>query len=161
LVAVDAALNRGLITMASVLGFRRCSRERRDFLLGHADARADAPGETIARLQLVQAGFSVRPQAYLDGAGTVDLEVDGLLIIQVDGYGPHSDRRAFTKDRFRGRAVIKAGRPQLSYAASELVGKYAANVAVDAREAIDAWNLRDRSRIVPSGRVVRTIQRDS
>jgi len=160
LVAVDAALNAGLISAGEILGFRRCTKARRDFLLRFADARSEAPGETIARLQLVQGGFSVRPQAYIDGAGRVDIEVEGLLIVQVDGYGPHSDKPAFTRDRVRARAVIKAGRPQLSYAASELLGAYPVNVAHDAQNALDAWRARDSRLIVPSGERVVRIMRD-
>ena len=139
LVAIDAALNRGLITLGDVMSFRRSSKQRRDFLLRYADARSEAPGETIVRLRLVQAGLSVRPQAYVEGAGRVDLEVEGVLILQIDGYGPHSDKLAFRRDREKGRAVIKAGRPQLSYAASEVLGYWTADVVSDVRACLAAW----------------------
>jgi len=146
LVAVDAALNRGLITMADVLRLSRTSRARRDFLIAHADARSESPAETIARLRLVQAGFQVRPQAYVDGAGHVDLEVNGILLVQVDGYEHHSDRASFKRDREKGRAVVKAGRPLLSYAASELLGQFTANIAVDATRALEEWRRRTTMR---------------
>jgi hypothetical protein len=149
LVAVDAALNRGLITLGDVMAFRRSSRARREFLLTYADSRAEAPGETIVRLRLVQAGLAVRPQAYVDGAGRVDLEVEGVLIVQVDGYAPHSGKPAFTRDRQKARAVIKAGRPQLTYAASEVLGYWTADVVGEVRAALDAWNATGRGRSRP------------
>ena len=160
LVAVDAALNRGLITLGNIMELRRSSRERREFLLRFADGRAEAPGETIARLMLVQSDFAVRPQAYIDGAGHVDIEVEGLVIVQVDGYEPHSDRRTFRRDREKGRAAIKAGRPALSYAASELLGRSRANVVQDVREALEMWRQRDERRVVPAGPRILTVQRD-
>ncbi len=160
LAAVDAALNRGVILLGDVAGFTRTSRERREFLLAFADARAEAPGETIARVRLARAGFSVRPQAYVEGAGRVDLEVDGLLILQVDGYEPHSSKRAFVRDRRGSRAVIRAGRPQLSYAASELLGEYSPDLVGEVRDALNSWRARDLGAIRPSGQRVLRISRD-
>lgn len=152
LVAVDAALNRGLITLGEVLRFRKSSAQRRDFLLNFADARSEAPGETIARLRLVKAGYRVRPQAHVEGAGRVDLEVEGVLIVQVDGYVPHSGKPAFRRDREKSRAVIKAGRPQLSYAASDLLGYWSTDVVGEVRDALGAWKAtggRTRGPFVP------------
>ena len=71
------------------MGFTRSNKARRDFLVRYSDARSQAPGETIVRLRLVQAGFKVRPQAHIEGAGAVDLEVENILLIQVDGYEFH------------------------------------------------------------------------
>lgn len=142
LIAVDAALNRGLITMGDVMSFRRTSRERREFLISFADGRSQAPGETIARLVLAQAGHRVRPQAHIEGAGAVDLEVDGILLVQVDGYEFHSDRPTFRRDRQKGRAIVKAGRPLLSYAASELLGSSRPDIVAEVRAALANWRAR-------------------
>ena len=161
LVAVDAALNQGLIVLGDVLRFGRTTKERRDFLLSYADARSQAPGETIARLRLAEAGLKVRPQAYVEGAGHVDLEVEGVLLIQVDGFGPHSGKTAFTRDRVHARAVIKAGRPLLSYAASELLGYYCANVVKDVTEALEEWRNGDRHKVRPPATRIVTIPRAS
>ena len=160
LAAVDAALHEGLITMADVMRFKRTTVARRTFLLTYADPRAEAPGESIVRLRLARAGLSVTPQAYVEGAGHVDLEVEGLLILQVDGFEPHSGRKAFVRDRAKSRAVIKAGRPQLTYAASELLGYYSADVVGEVRDALDQWRARDLAAVRPSGRRILHIQRD-
>jgi hypothetical protein len=160
LAAVDDALHRGLVTMGEIMGFRRSTKERRDFLIRYADGRSQSPGETIVRLRLCQAGLRVTPQAYVEGAGNVDLEVESLLIVQVDGYEPHSGRSAFTRDRQKSRSVITAGRPQLSYAASELLGFYGADVVRDVRAALEEWRSRDPTRIRPSGRRILRIARD-
>jgi hypothetical protein len=150
LVAVDAALNRGLVTGRDLLAFSRTRSERKEFLLAFADARAEAPGETIARLPLVQAGLRVRPQAYVEGSGRVDIEVEGVAVVQVDGYGPHSDRASFTRDREKSRAVMRAGRPQLSYAAAEFLGPVTPNIVHDVRVALDAWRTQGRPGVGPS-----------
>ena len=142
------------------MNLRRSTRERREFLLKFADGRAEAPGETIARLMLVQGGLAVRPQAYVDGAGRVDIEVESLVIVQVDGYGPHSGKVPFRRDREKGRAAMKAGRPLLSYAASELLGRARANVVQDVRDALEMWRQRDERRVVPAGPRIVTFQRD-
>jgi len=160
LAAVDAALHGGLITLGDVMKFTRTSKERRDFLLCYADARAQAPGETIVRLRLVKAGFLVTPQAYIEGAGHVDMEVEHLLIVQVDGYGPHRDKGSFVRDRQGARAAIRAGRPQLSYAASEVLNHYSADVVGEVRDALREWRTRDPARIRPSGRQILRITRD-
>ena len=144
LIAVDAALNAGLITLGDVMGFTRSNKARRDFLVRYSDGRSQAPGETIVRLRLVQAGFKVRPQAHIEGAGAVDLEVDSTLLIQVDGYEFHSDRPSFRRDRQKGRAIIKAGRPLLSYAASEVLGNATPDVVSEVRAALEAWKGRTR-----------------
>lgn len=150
LIAVDAALHRGLVTLGDVMDFRRSSRARAEFLVRHADGRSESPGETIARLALVQAGLRVCPQMYVDGAGHVDLVVENRVIVQVDGYGPHSGRRVFRRDREKSRAVIRAGRPQLTYAASELLGRARVNIVHDVREALTSWEQKELPPLSPS-----------
>ena len=150
LVAVDAALHRGAVTLGDVMDFRRTSRARTEFLLRHADARSESPGETIARLALTRAGLRVCPQMYVDGAGRVDLVVEDRVIVQVDGYGPHSGQRAFRRDREKSRAVIRAGRPQLTYAASELLGRVRVNIVHDVREALERWAQKEPVPLSPS-----------
>ena len=58
-----------------------------------------------------------------------------------------SDRPSFRRDRQKGRAIIKAGRPLLSYAASEVLGTAPPDVVSEVRAALDSWRPRDEARI--------------
>ena len=147
LVAVDSALNKGMITVADVAAFRRTTRTRRDFLLSHADGRSQSAGETIARLLLVRAGHRVCPQAYVRGAGYVDIEIDGVAILEVDGYAHHDDERSFRRDRERDRVSVTAGRPVLRYAAGELMSPQIPDVVAEVRRVLAAWAAPGRGRL--------------
>jgi very-short-patch-repair endonuclease len=69
------------------------------------DPRAQSPAETLARDALLRAGYRVRSQVPVPGVGHVDLEVDGVLLVEIDGRTYHSDVRDFEEDRRRGNAV--------------------------------------------------------
>jgi very-short-patch-repair endonuclease len=65
-----------------------------------------------------QPNFAVR----LDGKRyVVDLAfVEQRIAIEIDGYGPHSQRGAFQNDRTKGNALIKAGWTLLRFTWSDL-----------------------------------------
>ncbi|WP_375389226.1 endonuclease domain-containing protein [uncultured Amnibacterium sp.] len=66
-----------------------------------ADARAESGIETIVRYLLRLLGLRVEPQVGIAGLGSVDLLVEGRLIIECDGREWHDDERAFEEDRRR------------------------------------------------------------
>lgn len=120
LIPLDAALHRGLTDLEEVAAFLdpRCPtprlRSRADVLLGRADAACESPGETLTRLPLVDAGYSVRSQVELDDIdgriGRVDLLVERRVVVEFDGavkYGGAEGRDALVaekrrEDRIRG-----------------------------------------------------------
>jgi len=108
-VALDSALGKGFATLEGV------SRHLPSNAPAHvraALALADPGGtsviETLARLALVDAGYRVRTQARFSGVGDVDLLVEGLVVVECDGYEFHQGRREFLDDRRRDR-VLQAG----------------------------------------------------
>lgn len=66
-----------------------------------ADARAQSGTETIARVLLRAAGLTVEPQVEIPGLGTVDLLVEGRVIVELDGREWHDSGHAFEEDRRR------------------------------------------------------------
>jgi len=66
-----------------------------------ADGRADSGTETIVRHRLRARGLRVEIIVGLRGVGTVDLLVEGRLIIECDGREFHDDDEAFERDRTR------------------------------------------------------------
>lgn len=109
LVAIDAALNRGLLQVADIANFSVTSARRRSWLMRYADARTQSPIETLARVAMIRAGLKVQSQVYVSEVGRVDFLVDGTVIVEVDGRTYHSDERQFAQDRRRDRAAAVQG----------------------------------------------------
>ncbi|MFW7414593.1 hypothetical protein [Demequina sp. SO4-18] len=128
LVAVDSALHQGLVRPDELAAFTVTSRERRNWLLAHADARSEAVGETLARLDVVERGLAVYPQRFVKGAGRIDLVVANSVAVEIDGRTFHDDPESFRRDRRRDRKVVVAGMPVLRFAHSELLGADAVHV---------------------------------
>lgn len=120
---LDAAVSRGLVRVADL----RRLRPRRDWapyerMLRLVDPRSQSIGESIARVALVGAGFDVATQVQLDGVGAVDLVVDGLVVVEIDGFACHSGRAEYRQDRRRDRAIaIEHGLLELRFAFEDAV----------------------------------------
>ncbi len=120
---LDAAAARGLVRMADLRRLRPAhgwaDHER---VLRLVDPRSQSIGESIARVALVAAGFDVRPQVHLDGVGAVDFLVEGLVVVEIDGFAYHSGRAEFRQDRRRDRAIAVAhGLLELRFAFEDVV----------------------------------------
>ena len=109
LALVDVALNKGLLTRSQLERFCHGTRAHRRFLVMNADAGSQSIGETYARLALRGAGLVVRTQAPMLGVGRVDLLVEGRVVVEIDGYEFHSDKKQFAVDRRRDRRLVLAG----------------------------------------------------
>jgi len=110
LVATDAALHRGRTTRQQVSAYLRGPRRvlGRNRLKRTSD-RARSPLETLARVQLQDAGIDVSDGVVISDVGEVDLVVAGWLVIELDGYEFHSDRWSFHHDRERDRELVRQG----------------------------------------------------
>lgn len=69
--------------------------------------------ETVARYRLRQAGFQVQAQIRIHNVGRLDLFVDGVLGIEVDGAAFHSTRDAHREDRRRWNLLTRGAVPVL------------------------------------------------
>lgn len=72
--------------------------------------------ETAVRLHLRRAGLGVLAAVFVPGVGEVDLLVEGLIIVELDGFAYHGDRRQYRNDRRRDRAALRLGLPTLRFA---------------------------------------------
>lgn len=78
--------------------------------------RARALRESECRLVLRRAGLAAVPGVELPMIGEVDLFVEGIAIIEIDGFEFHKDRSAFRVDRRRDRAAQALGLVVLRFA---------------------------------------------
>jgi len=109
LVVLDAVLNRKWMSLGEVNRFTCTPPARVHWLREHADARAQSVIETLSRFALGEAGLEVESQVLVEGVGHVDLVVDGVLAVELDGRDHHSDERAFYEDRRRDRELALRG----------------------------------------------------
>ncbi|WP_404373934.1 hypothetical protein [Kytococcus sedentarius] len=111
LVPLDAALHRDLVSPEQVLasapsGVRGVGRLRQ--VVRWADAGAESPGETLTRMALVRAGFTVRSQVWFrltSGDVRVDLYLpqEGV-VVEFDGavkYDGVDGRSALVREKVR------------------------------------------------------------
>lgn len=86
-----------------------------------ADARAESPLESLARLELVEGGLAVQPQVHIRGVGRVDMVVEGKLVVETDGREFHDTDDAFARDRKRDRALHGMGLVVLRFTRTDVV----------------------------------------
>ncbi|WP_062317437.1 type IV toxin-antitoxin system AbiEi family antitoxin domain-containing protein [Demequina maris] len=120
LVMLDAALRAGLVKGGDLASWTATGGRRRSWLLEHCDPRAESAQETLARIDLVEGGLRAVPQVYVDGVGRVDLMVEGVLALEIDGRGYHDGDDAFTRDRRRDRTMLRGGVPTARFTAAEI-----------------------------------------
>ena len=89
-------------------------------LLDRVDTSADSGLETIVRELVRNLGFAYATQVAIDGAGFVDLLVEGWVAIECDGLGFHVGP-AVSRDRRRDAAVAATGRTMLRFGYGQIV----------------------------------------
>lgn len=72
-----------------------------------ADGRSESGVETVVRFRLLRRGLRVEVLVGLRGIGSVDLLVEGVLIIECDGREFHEDDEAFERDRTRDLSAAR------------------------------------------------------
>ncbi|MGC5167051.1 endonuclease domain-containing protein [Luteimicrobium sp. DT211] len=121
-VALDSALWKGFATVEGVSRhLPRNAPARVWSALALADPGGKSVIETLARLALVDAGFTVRTQARFEDVGDVDLLVEGLVVVECDGYEYHKDRVTFRNDRRRDRILHAGGLVVLRFTYEDIV----------------------------------------
>lgn len=135
IVVVDAILNRGLASReeiaARLRGNRHGAPEARR-RLARTSEKARSMIETVARLELEDAGHSVRPGVVVEGVGEVDLIVDDRLCVETDGYAYHSAPGPWTKDRHRDQALLGRGTPTVRLTYDDVMSSRAVPVVEQA-----------------------------
>lgn len=128
LVAIDAALARGLVRRRDLARLSRGDARRRAWVASQASACAESPLETVSRALLIAAGFRFVEQVQL-GAARVDLLVEGRTVLEADGWAYHASRASFEEDRARDRDLVAAGFKVLRITHRDIVRRPALVVA--------------------------------
>ncbi|WP_431220656.1 type IV toxin-antitoxin system AbiEi family antitoxin domain-containing protein [Leifsonia xyli] len=81
---------------------------------------SDSGVESIVRQRLQAAGHLVEQQVHVPGVGRVDMRVDGVLFLEIDGFAFHGDRQAFERDRARDAMLAAAGWARLRVSAAQV-----------------------------------------
>ena len=120
LAAIDAALNKRMITLDDLDALRVTARRRREWLRRHCDPGAQSPPETWTRVALRTAGIQVQSQVNVPGVGRVDFIADGAVVVEVDGQTYHLDEQSFGRDRRRDRVAQIGGLMALRFTRREV-----------------------------------------
>lgn len=124
LVVADAAV-RGGVELAALLGAAAASRgpgaDRIRVVARHVDPRAESPVETCIRWELIELGLPFDCQVQVPWVGSVNLVVDGWLVLEGDGFAYHSDRDSYRRDRRRWSLLTAQGYGSLVLAYEDVV----------------------------------------
>ncbi|WP_139416618.1 DUF559 domain-containing protein [Agromyces laixinhei] len=121
-IVTDSALRRGLIELgeASELAARDAALA---VVLAHADPASDSDSETLARMRLARRGIVMVPQVIIDGH-PVDGLIGTALVLQLDGFGPHSERRQHNRDLRQDDRLRRKGYIVLRYSRDLVVREW-------------------------------------
>lgn len=119
LASVESALHKEFIDEDDFAQLILRAPERLHSILAKLDRGAQSGYETHTRLRLVHAGFRVRTQFKVPGAGHIDLLVNGCVGVETDGEKWHGPER-FLPDRTKdisvegnGIRVLRIARPHI------------------------------------------------
>lgn len=118
---IDSALNKKLIRSSDLAMLFAALPRRFAVLRPLADGRAQSGPETLVRLWVRGLGCIAVPQVKFAGIGTVDLVVDGWLVIECDSQKFHSDWKQQLKDYRRDLALARRGYVVLRLAAEDIL----------------------------------------
>jgi len=143
LAVLDSVLAQGLLRPAELDRVHDLARGRRGIATRHdlfelADARAESPLESFARLECIEG--SVAPDVlqlpFVRASGTVAARADMAwelrggrwLLVEMDGVDVHGTARAIHVDRWRRNTIVATGRVDELRFTSEDLGQVAPTV---------------------------------
>ena len=107
--ALDSSLHEKVITNGQLDTIFDAVPERFRQLRKRIDGRAMSGLETRVRLLAIDAGLRCAIQVKFDGIGTVDLVIEGCLVVETDGHNGHDDAVSAARDYDRDLALIALG----------------------------------------------------
>jgi very-short-patch-repair endonuclease len=105
--ALDWGLHTGGLDVFDLAGIMRVVPISRRIAESALDASCESLPESLARTRLRDAGYVVQSQVQLNNGQRIDLVVDGIVGLEVDGEQFHRDR--FEQDRAKDARIIQAG----------------------------------------------------
>jgi hypothetical protein len=134
IVALDDVLRRGLIAPGEIpVPARGPGSGRARRAVDRASPRARSIMETLARLQLEDAGIGpIEVGAEIEGVGEVDLLVEGLIVVEIDGRQHDTDPGQVALDRQRDFALRRLGYIVLRFSTRQVLARIVATVVREA-----------------------------
>jgi len=86
--------------------------------------------ESIVRQRLEALGHRIQQQVWFDGAGRVDMVVDDVLVLELDGRRYHWDANAFEEDRRRDAQLTRIGKPYLRLTFRQVLDAWPASLSL-------------------------------
>ncbi|MGW9632367.1 DUF559 domain-containing protein [Agromyces sp. NPDC055520] len=121
-IVVDSALRRRLIELGEI-GELAATDPAMARVLAHADPAADTDAETVARMRLARRGIVMVPQVTIDGH-PVDGLIGTALVLQIDGYGPHTTRKQHNRDLRQDDRLRRMGYIVLRYSRDHVLREW-------------------------------------
>ena len=116
---IESAVRKGRMSRSEVPELLKRMPRRLRRLAARMTFLADSGLETIARLRLENVGLTLAQQVEI-GPDTVDLVIDGWLVIELDGDEWHDP----VKDRIRTNRLIRAGYRVLRFGHREVFERW-------------------------------------
>lgn len=115
---LDSMLHKHLIQRNRLDALILAGPVRARSLAAHLHAASESGIESIVRFRLAMAGIVAAVQVVFREQYRLDLEIDGWLVLEIDGRKPHTLEGAFTRDRVRAATIMRDGKVvlQFSYA---------------------------------------------
>jgi very-short-patch-repair endonuclease len=101
----DSALQQRLVRPVELDALQGRLPPRFAGRLAECDGRAQSGAESIVRVRLRRRGLRVTVQRRVDRVGSVDVIVEGRLVIETDGREFHDTDSQFVEDRRRDRVL--------------------------------------------------------
>ncbi len=120
-VVLDSLLHRRLVQRTRLDALILAGPHRMRFLTDHVDGSSESGIESIVRFRLATAGIRAAIQGVFNEQCRLDLEIDGWLVLEIDGRKTHAQEAAFTRDRVRTATIMRDGRVVLQFASATVV----------------------------------------
>ncbi|OCG73861.1 type IV toxin-antitoxin system AbiEi family antitoxin domain-containing protein [Microbacterium sediminis] len=114
-VALESALRLGQIGPAQRAWIRHRLPRSARWLVDFAVPTSDSGLESLVRLRLRALGIETAAQVRIAGVGRVDLLIDGVIIIELDGEENHADPAKRHRDLRRDAAATARGYTPLRF----------------------------------------------
>ncbi|MEY9951201.1 endonuclease domain-containing protein [Leifsonia sp. EB34] len=127
---LDTAVSAGLVTLTGVERIFSDQPPWMRAIASRARPGSDSGIESLVRQRLESRGHVVEQQIHVAGVGRVDMRIDGVLYLELDGFAYHSGREAFERDRARDTGLALAGGRRLRVSARQVLEEWEAVLGV-------------------------------
>ncbi|CAD5989293.1 conserved protein of unknown function [Agreia sp. COWG] len=111
--AIDSAFHRRVLQSGHLDCLFARLPERLSRLRGELDFAADSGPESVVRVRMRRAGFTVEPQMAIPGSSDLDLLINGVVGLDIDSLSWHSGAKQVSYDYSKTLQSFALGLPTL------------------------------------------------